>query len=35
MCVGFHRLGPLSYGSGGLDNPYRPTIYVLRLRIWA
>ena len=35
MCVGFQRLGPLSYGLGGLHNPYRPTVYVLRLRIWA
>ena len=35
MCVGFQRLGPLSYGLGGLHNPYQPTVYVLRLRIWA
>ena len=34
MCVGFQRLGPLSYGLWGLHNPYRSQVYVVCLRIW-
>ncbi len=34
MCVGFQRLGPLSYGTLGPDKPNRHATYVLRLSIW-